>query len=240
MFKEVFDGKKVAIFDLESCMVNIREVYIKTFSDVFSGMKIDWLYLPEVITGGNTMQTIGTLVLKSPYIDSKVSREQLLNVTNAKFLSYLGEKTDLDTRDGFWELVAELKRNFNYVLVLKSEYNEAITKEIISRLEMEDVFDLVVMQPNLERNDLYEDILKHLRDHKLVSKDCIAFEKFVEASLDSAKHNILTIGIKDPDTLTADYSYKVTIFQEDFSAFPGNIDKTYRDAFISSHKTGIK
>jgi len=235
MFKEFFDNKKVAIFDLETIINNNEALYRETFENMLLDLNIDWIYLPDVLKGGKTIEEVWEEILLDPYIDKKIPLQQLINATYTKFINVINNTEDLDTKEGFWPFTDELKEDFNYKLVLKSELNETLTNALIEKLELNDLFDLIIVQKTEKRKNLYTEILKLLKSYKLTNEECIAFESHPLISKDSAKNNILTIAIKNDDTLAEDFSYKVSLTQQDFSKFVGNIDKTYREAFLEVH-----
>ena len=94
---------------------------------------------------GGTFFDIWDEILRDPYVEIKVPYKQLLDITNTRFMEKLDEN-EINLKNGFSSFVDELKNNFNFKLVLKSEYIESITKYLLRRLTITDLFDLIVFQ----------------------------------------------------------------------------------------------
>ena len=71
-----------------------------------------------------------------------------------------------------------------------------------------------------------------MKKYKLKSKDCIALEGHPKNTFQTANSNILTIGIRTVDRFEKDFSYKVNLVLSDFNELVGNLDKTYKEAFL--------
>jgi len=236
MYKELFENKKVAIFDLETITSGIRDIQENVFSETLKNLQIDWVYLPDIIKDGDTMGEIWEKILLDPYIKIKIPVEQLLSNTNTKFKEVLDKKESLDVLNGFWELVDELKNDHKYKIVLKSEFNKVVTQTLLEKLDLEGIFDLVVVHnEEKKKGDLYKEILSTLKKHGFTNKECLAFERSPKRCVESTKKDIETIAIRENSIPGDDFPYKVTEYHGDFTDFPGNIDKTYLETFEEAH-----
>ena len=239
MFKQIFENKKAAVFDLETIAFGLDNLYIQTFSEVLTDLGVDWIYIPKLVKKGDKILDIWERVLKDPYITSitdKIPLEQLLNTTNTKFINLL-YKTNIDVREGFWEFIDELKNTFKFKVILKSEINRVLTKELILNLEIDDIFDLVIVQGEEKKKNLYFEILKVLKKHGISNKETLAFEFSKKGAKQATSKEILTIAIGE-DLAQDSYPTRVTIFEKDFSGFPGNMDKTYLETLREAHNIG--
>jgi len=233
MYKNYFINKKVAIFDLETIIEDFYLIYIKIFNQVLADLKIDWVYLEDLITDGLTINEIWLKIIDQPFIDKKFPYSTIYNSVITGIAYYI-QNNNLYLNNGVLELLYELKTENGYTLVLKSELNELITKSLIEKLDIQNTFDLIIFQGQQKQVDLYKQILIQLSKYKIKNKDCIAFDSHPSLTDKSSRHGILTIGIKGKTQLVDNFSYRVALISNNFEKFSGNINKTYKEAYLDA------
>lgn len=234
MYKWYFNNKKVVIFDLESSIDSIHVVYLNIFREILDELDFKYEDFFEDNFEELTLVEVYKKVANNVDLKKRIPYQTLYqNFLGKLNNAILDEDYEIYLKDGFYGLIYELKEEQGFTLILKSELSAEITNSFIDRFELKDYFDLIVFQKDMIKpENLYKDILKHIKKYKLKSKDCIAFEGHPYNTFQTANSNILTIGIRTATYYIKDFSYKVNLIIGDFNELVGNLDKTYKEAFL--------
>jgi len=236
MYKKYFAEKKSVFFDLDGTIIDsipywesacrlvleeVGEVDID-FSDIYRGSHLEKFWADTVKTYGlKTELPISELV--------KRTREKYLNIY---------KETPLEPRDGFWNLVDELKNIKKWPLALLSNSDRSVAELIIKDLNIrEGVFDLIITGDEVKHRkpapDIYEKALKIL---KLKGREVLAFEDSLSGAKAAQKAGIDVIAIWEGDVPEPEYPKNVIMFLPDFSSIPGNMDTTFMEHAQNSLK----
>lgn len=231
MFKELFDKKKLIIFDLDGTVIKSNKVWDMAFADVAKAVQADIFTLG---TSGDTVAQRWEHVLKANAIPTPRSRPELIELTNNAFVRYLDE---LELTEGFWPFVAELKLMKNLKLALVTNTARTVTDRVIAKFEFKEVFDLVLCgdevkhpKPNAE---IYKKTLMHF---KVSSQEALAFEDSLTGCISAAKAGIKIICVWDGETPQRKFPDEVVDFTGDFTPFPGELETTYYEDIMQMAK----
>lgn len=234
-YKDIFYGKKAVIFDLDGTLVDTATIWEDAFAEVKAELEIG--YVPNDFSVGLNVRDDWKVLLRSRDLpkDFKTDQtpEQLAQKTEAEFLKFF----DLtDPKDGFWSFVADLKEN-GFKLALASNTTRSVVDEVIKKLGMANVFDVIVGGDEVKRRKPAPEI--YLKTAKLLglrAKDCVVFEDSIVGAEAACRAGMNTVVIWDGNYDQDVYHKKVMMFLEDFTSLPGNIYKTNKEMLEEAAK----
>ena len=131
MYKDVFQNKKALIFDLETVVAGLEEVYAHSIYSVLVDLEINWINQNNHIQNGNTIEEAWKSIFRDPLLKQKIPLEKVISSTYKKMSEDLDSLDSLEVRDGFWLFIDEVKEILKPKFILKSEFNNEITNKII-------------------------------------------------------------------------------------------------------------
>lgn len=231
MFKELFDKKKLIIFDLDGTVVRSNIVWDKAFADVAKVMEGDVFTLG---TSGDTVAQRWKHIIEANALSNPRPLSELVELTNNAFVTHL---YDLELTEGFWPFVAELKLMKKLNLALVTNTFHAVTDKVIAKLELKEVFDFVLCGDEVKHPKPDPEIYKKTLAHFKVShKEALAFEDSLTGCISSAKAGIKTICVWDGETPQRKFPDETVEFTGDFTPFPGEMDTTYYEDIVQMAK----
>jgi|GEM_PF-1611784 len=231
MFKELFENKNTAIFDLNTLFVNMQYLWEESIEEVLQGVDIVWVKVNESFIPGYPIKKTWELILQDPLIRINIPTDTLVNNTYSKFIDKIKEN-GIELKPGFWDFIDELKNTKGFKLILKSIYNETITSNILEAADLEDIFNVISTAKvkdgeEIEINNVYTKIIK---ENKLNRENTIVFEESLEGAKESTREDMHTVILWDKQTPREKYTKDVVLFQEDFTELVGNLDLTYLES----------
>lgn len=238
MYKKLFENKKAVIFDLETILTNIDTVYIQSLKDLVESTYQSYIDVDNVVRISSGIEEICSRISQDPLAAAPHTKEELCKKEYELFALDLETNEEINIMEYFWTFIDEIKTTHNVKIILKSEFNEDITKRLMEKTDLTDVFDLVYIQTPLERKNLYKDILKQLKSEKIKPNECLTFEKYPERAQEAYLENVSVIVLSDPEKV--EQSYPVYFIKRtDLSTFVNNIDKTPMEMFIEENSEEI-
>jgi beta-phosphoglucomutase-like phosphatase (HAD superfamily) len=223
MFKELFENKTTAIFDLNSITTNLNESLIEAIDRVLKGIDIKWIRVADVFVHGAPVTETWEVILNDPLIKVKIPLATLATNTYSKFIEIIQERP-IEVKKGFWTFVEELKVNKKYNLILKSIYSETITSYILESADLEDIFHIIEAPKGEENPNVYTKILK---ENKVKKDTVLVFEETILGAKKALRENLIVTIIENGATSKELFPKEVALFVPDFSKFVGNLDSTY-------------
>ena len=231
MFKQIFKGKEAVVFDLDGTLVDSKPLWIAACTEVAQNLGFEWR--GSAFLGGEGLYSTWSDYLSYADINPGVSISELVKQTKDKFLKLL-DSADLDVRDGFWHFVSILKDERNFKLGLVTNTDKEVGQKVLQKLGVSNVLDIALFGDDVKKKkpnpEIYKLVGKKLgiKPHKI-----LVFEDSVEGVKAAVKAGMPVIAIWKPSSPPKkEYSSNVLLFVEDFSVFPGNLDKTYRESLL--------
>ena len=235
MFKDYFYGKKAVLFDLDGTLVDSHPIWNDACAEVFDNLGLSW-------TGWNFFSESPLSKVWESYLDATgispgFPVATLVDQTQNRFLSRISaiEEGSALVRDGFTSLAAELKNDKQMKLGLVTNSNKITADKMVEVLGIRHYFDLflygdMVKNPKPDP-EIYELALKNLG---LKGREVLCFEDAPDGMKSALSVGIKVIGIRNSLFLDKEYPSKVDLIVPDFTAFPGNLDKTKKEVILEA------
>lgn len=234
-YKDIFYGKKVAIFDLDGTVINSAPFWLEAYSNVKFETGLE--YIPGTCPPGTGVIEGWKCVLSSPEFDKKTKLEltpqQLAEKTEKEFLEIY---TEVVPNEGFWSVAADLKEN-GFKLALASNTHRHVVMELLNRLGATQVFDQIICGDEVKKQKPNPEMYKKLASLMGVKpKDCVVFEDAVVGAKAAVAAGMETVVIWDGKYDQDVYPKKVRLFLPDFTDLPGNLFKTNKERILEAAK----
>ncbi len=227
MYKKLFEGKTAAFFDLDGTIIDSLPYWHEAYQKVLSSLTPDYINVKELKRGTYSM-AIWKNLLENYGIKTDLKIADLVSKTNQAYLDVFN-KAPLEVRDGFWELLDELKTERNFKIALISNSDRVVVDRVLEAMSIKDnVFDLTICGDEVRYRkpspDIYQAALKNLG---VKNSEAIAFEDSLSGAESAHKAGIEQIIIWSTEIPERDYPKTALEFFQDFTPLPGNLDKYY-------------
>ncbi|MBI2414342.1 HAD family phosphatase [candidate division WWE3 bacterium] len=234
-YKDVFYGKKVAIFDLDGTLIDSSPIWLDAFSNVKFEVGLEALII-DFPPGVGILDCWKNL-LKSPDFDKNMkfefTPEQLAEKTEVEYLSLF---EDVALTEGFWSVAADLKEN-GFRLALASNTNKHVVTEVLKRLGIENVFEQIICGDDVKKKKPNPEMYKTLAKNMGVKpKECVVFEDAVVGAKASVAAGMETVVIWNGEYDQDVYPKGIKFFLPDFTDLPGNLFKTNKERVLEAAK----
>jgi HAD superfamily hydrolase (TIGR01509 family) len=241
MYKKILADKKAVLFDLDGTIVDTDLLWRQAITTVLEPINLGWFDHDEIPYWITTEQKFDYILTKyREYLEEKQDIKVLVQKAEEEFLRILPE-SDLDIKDGFWQLASELKDQKQLKLGLTTNSNKAITEKVLTKLGISETFDVVIsgdevkkLKPNPEIYTLTANKLGLKPGEILVFED----SPIGAVSAVSAGMSLVVIWSGEPNRLQ--YPKEVLYYFIDFSGLPGNMDTTYDEDIKNAAELALK
>jgi HAD superfamily hydrolase (TIGR01509 family) len=231
MFKRYIEGKTAAFFDLDGTIIDSlpywEEALSKVYSEITDG---NYVYAP-MIRWGNYLAETWEYILDVKEVETDYKIDELVTKTQNAYLE-LFKENPLEPRDGFWDLVYELKELKKFKLALISNSNRAVVNNVADIIGIrENVFHFTITGDEVKKRKPHPDIYqKAMKEMGLKASEVLVFEDTVTGATAADKAGLDLIIIWDGAIKEREYPGNIFTFLPDFSGLPGNLDKEYYEA----------
>ena len=147
-------------------------------------------------------------------------------------------KVKLEARDGFWDLVFELRDKHKMKTALVTNSIAAVANKIIDSSEIRYAFDLCVFGDDVRHVKPSPEIfLKAAKELKVRPHEVLVFEDSVNGAAAADKAGMSLIVIHDGYVSRTRFPEKTVQFMANFDGLAGNLDVTAQEAFDEWAKT---
>ncbi len=230
MFKELIVNKKAVFFDLDGTIIESEPVWDRAFEKVFENLGEVWLEEYQV-PRGTTVKNKWTALLDAGTINPKIAVDELVKQVTNEYLQII-YKEGLEARDGFWELVYELKITRNLPLALTTNTSREIASQVLKILGINKTFDFTICGDEVKKvkpdPEMYLMAAKAL---KVRPKDTLVFEDSLTGVKAALKSGATVAVLWDGETEQTAYPQSITTFLPDFTYLIGNMDTTSKEDF---------
>jgi HAD superfamily hydrolase (TIGR01509 family) len=228
MYKKVINGKKAVFFDLDGTVVKETEdLKIQALQKVLDDIEASYINANEYRFDGYPFSESWKVILAVHTLATEKKVDELIDLTDKTYID-LVNKSEMQPTEGFWDLVYELKEKKQLKLALLTNTKKSVADVVIDKLEIRDVFDLILCGDEVRKIKPNPEIYKKaLKFFKLRHGEVVAFEDSLVGAEASAKARVDTVIIWDRVTPKYQYKGKIIDFFGDFSPLPGNLDEFY-------------
>ncbi len=231
MFKELFDRKKLIIFDLDGTIIQSNRAWDMAIMDAAKLTRQDVFVFGAP---GATLAERWKNIIEANALQNPRPVPELVELTQNAFLARLDS---IELTEGFWPFVAELKLMKKIQLALVTNSVKAIADKVIAHFELKEVFDFVVCGDEVRRPkpdpEIYKKTLAHF---KVSSKEVLVFEDSLTGCISAARAGLKIICVWDGETPKRKFPDEVLGYTKDFTPFLGEMDTTYYEDIIQMAK----
>ena len=241
MYKNLFEGKKVAIFNLNgTVVVNTQDLRKKAVGEVLDVIGYGFINPNPYCLAGSSIKTTWESIIIGNEIENTLSIKELETKTVEKYIEII-KKTELETIDGFWDLIYELKEEAGFKTAVISDMPRDVDSLVMEKLDLLGVFDVSVFLDDVKKEiPSTAPYKKILRELKIKPKEAIAFDNSVEGVRSAGKSDVDTILIWDGETKRRFFKGKVVHTAFNLSEYVGGLNKTYLEYIAESCKGALE
>jgi beta-phosphoglucomutase-like phosphatase (HAD superfamily) len=108
VYKKLIEGKKAVFFDLDGTIVDTNSLWTRAIGNTLEGIGINWISDGNTYEPGKDLAEQWKQLIRKYSIVTDKDAVSLAKETNKTFADLLAE-SDLETRDGFWDFLYEIK-----------------------------------------------------------------------------------------------------------------------------------
>jgi len=241
MYKNIFEGKKAVIFNLNSAVASNTHTFKKeAVSKVLKEIGYGYINPEPYCVRGYPFKTIWEAILLGNDISKSPNIGELEKKTIEKY-TLIVKNSDIEVQDGFWDIVYEFKEEKKMKLALISDFPRETDTHTINKAEISELFDVYIFADDVKKPkpnpEVYKKTLKALGTK---AKDALAFEDSVPGVKSAGVAKIDTLVLWDGVTRKRLYRGKVLNMSLDFSTYVGNLDKTHLEYIAESCKGALE
>lgn len=241
MYKNIIIGKKVVLFDLDGTIVNNEPMWQLAFSNVMSREGIYLEAYKELVRASGVPNSLKwNSILQTIQPKSGKTSEQLTKDTSDEYLKIL-EDSEMETRDGFWDLVFFLKQEKGFKLGLVTNSGKEVAEKILVKVGISETFDFKVFGDDVKKlkpdPETYKTALKLAGAS---AKEALAFEDSPTGAAAAENAGIDLIVIWDGVTSKGLFPQETIFFLQDFEGLANNLELTFEEAFRDFQKTVLQ
>ena len=227
MNKNTFKGKTTVLFDLDGTIVETKPVVLRALREVYDENNVSFVDEEEYfITGGRDWKDIWEAIKIADAPSLEKSNEELGKETHNKYISLLKE-TELDVKEGFWDLLYELKEEKKMKVGLTTNSEKDIAEVILQKLDLSEVFDFMICGDGVKKKkpnpEMYKRALKALGSK---ASQTIVFEDSLIGSKAAGKAKLDLIIVWDGTTPKYLFPGTSKLYIHNFTEIVGTLDET--------------
>lgn len=241
MYKNIFEGKKAAIFNLNGTVVsNTHDLRKRAVTEVLDDLGYGFINPKPYCVSGTPIKTIWESIIIGNDIKNILGISELETKTIEKYTKIIRD-TELETVDGFWDLIYELKEERGFKTAVISDMERAVDTTVIDKLDVSNFFDVSVFKDDVKKEMpsavAYKKILGEL---KIKPGDAVAFENSILGVKSAGTAGIDTILIWDGETKRRFFKGNIVHTATTLSEYVGNLDKTHLEYIAESCKGALE
>lgn len=234
MYKKIFEGKKAVIFDLDGTIVDSEPFWIMAYDKVLRTLGSSITKFKY--TRGNSIIEIWQSFIQSGNLKTNVTIDQLVEKTYQEFLT-MYEKSEIDARKGFIELIVTLKLEKGFKTALVTNTVRKVADRMLKKLDIAGLFDVIICGDEVKKLKPDPEIyLSASQKLSIKPADIIVFEDGVGGVQAARKAKMETIVVWDPDIPNYDYPEDTKLFIPNFLDLSQNMDVTYEELIEEGFK----
>ncbi len=240
MFKNYIQGKKAVFFDLDGTLVDTEPIWNEALLTVLGPLGYGFVPI-EKLPPGTYIGTKWEFILGEYDIETPLSTKDLVDQTHNELIKIIRRQENFEARDGFWDLIVELKDEKHMITALLSNSDRVVVDAILNKLEMKSLFDLTIAGDEVKQRkpdpEIYKKAAKNLN---LSNKEVLVFEDSVTGAQAAAKAKMDMVIIWQQEVSHKRYPGNILGFIPNFENIAGNLDMTYEEKFDKEAPEFIK
>jgi len=233
MFKNFFQEKKAVLFDLDGTIANTHPIWNQACAEVSQNLGFTW-------RGYNFLTEPSLEKTWESYLDMSgenygVPISALVSQTKDKFITkFLSMDPEDILRDGFWVFLNEIRLERKMKAGLVTNSDRDVTETLLKHLGINGLFSAIICGDDVKNRkpdpEMYKKALGAL---EVKAEEALCFEDSPTGVKAAQKAGLTIIRIKNPLFSDKDFPSNL-IFVDDFTVFPGNLDKTKKEVLQES------
>lgn len=233
MFKNFFQGKKAVLFDLDGTVADTHPIWNQACEEVSRNLGFTW-------RGYNFLTEPSLEKTWESYLDMSgedygVPISALVSQTKDKFIAkFLSMDPEDVLKAGFWPFLNEIRLERKMKVGLVTNSSRDVAERLLKHLNINELFLVIVCGDEVKKKkpdpEMYE---KALRSLEVKAEEALCFEDSPTGVKATQKAGLTIIRIQNPLFSDKDFPSNL-VFVDDFTVFPGNLDKTKKEALQES------
>lgn len=234
MYKNLFEGKKAAFFDLDGTIVDSEPFWIMAYDKVLRTLGSSITKFKY--TRGSSVREIWQGFIQSGNLKTDLKVDQLIEKTYQEFLT-MYEASAIETRKGFVELIVTLRLEKNFKTALITNTVRKVAEKMLKKLDVTSLFDVIICGDEVKKMKPDPEIyLSATKKIGVKPNEIIVFEDGVAGVQASRKAKLETVVVWDPDIPNYEYPEDIKLFIPNFLDLSQNIDMTYEELIDQGFK----
>ncbi|MCA9308155.1 HAD family phosphatase [candidate division WWE3 bacterium] len=220
MYKYVFNDRKAIIFDLEGTVLVDDSVWKSSFVSV--GARLGYYGPAYEPSSGITLADAWKNAQDLKMLDHKLRIDDLVSQV---YKEYLANLSLVNVRDGFFELVAELRVNHDYKVGLITGNTKSNIPPLLKALGLENVFDTIVYESDVSKPRPNSEIFVTAAQNLGIAPDqCLVFDHTVNGAKAALDANMPCFIIWNGVVDRFDFPQPIVAFLPDFEGLSDLVD----------------
>lgn len=243
MFKNLIHDKKAIFFDLDGTVIDTEPLWVEAFQAVLTA--VDTRASIEKIYGipGEPLATRWERYFHYYGNPGNKTIKELVELTNTAYINALS-KVKLNPREGFWELILELKEKFGLKTALVTNSVKEVAEQTVHNADISKAFDLMVFGDQVKNPKPNPEVyLKAAKEIRVKPKEVLVFEDSVAGATAADKAGMSIIVVWDGYIKENRFPEKTQLFIPDFLGLVGNLELTGPEsieAYVKAKKESVK
>ncbi len=221
MYKKLISGKKAVLFDLDGTIVDTEYLWKTALINVLRGVAPN---VEDHYELGVSITEIVKNALETSEEKKGHSIKEFVDRINVEYVKLVRE-TNLQPKEGFWDLIYELKEEKKLKVGLVTNTRDVAAKEVMINAGLVNAFDITVFGNNVVKPKpdpaIYNMAAKML---KLKGHEILVFEDSIAGVTAALKAHMDVVAIMNEDLLADDYPQGILLALTDFQNLAGNLD----------------
>lgn len=226
MNKNIFQGKNTALFDLDGTLVETKPIALKALKIVLNENNLSFVNESDYFVTGGCRSNIWRAIKIADAPNFEKSDKELTKETQIVYRNLIKE-TDLEIKEGFWDLFYEMKEVRKYKTGLTTNSERDVAEIIMAKLDLKDIFDFSIFGDDVKRKkpnpQMYKRALKSLKSR---ASKTIVFEDSLVGAEAANKAGIDIIIVWDGTTPKYLFPKRTRLYIHNFTEVAGTLDET--------------
>lgn len=229
MYKTIIEGKQAVFFDLDGTIIDSALYWQRAFNNVARRHGLKGVH-SSVVHRGLSTENAAKLAVDHAETKPEKSPELIAQEVDEEYLRIFKE-APLVERDGFWDLVFELKENKKLPVAIVSNSRRNVVDTVFDAMDVNpEGFDLIITRDDVKHGKPHPEIYrKAARELKVSARKTLVFEDSLTGMEAANKAGAEVIIVWSGVVPAPEYKAKSKLLISDFKELSGRLDHSYRE-----------